>query len=158
VPPKVLANDPNGVEVNERNQYLSLPFGFSEKNDTNPQWAFHLPLGTPVHSLISGTACDVPVRYGKDCSIRVVPDGTTCDSGGRAPIMIETEHVIDPLVKFGDRVTAGQRIATVSDYDRSWKAMDTGLLRSVSPTTLAMTAARGTPVLWQTSTTEIGRN
>lgn len=44
----------------------------------------------------------------------VVPDGTTCDSAGRAPIMFETEHVIDPLVKFGDRVTAGQRIATVS--------------------------------------------
>lgn len=42
--------------------------------------------------------------------------------------MFETEHVIDPLVKFGDRVTAGQRIATVSDYDRSWKAMGYGLV------------------------------
>ncbi len=58
----------------------------------------------------------------------VVPDGTTCDSAGRAPIMFETEHVIDPLVKFGDRVTAGQRIATVSDYDRNWKAMGYGLV------------------------------
>jgi hypothetical protein len=61
--------------------------------------------------------------------------------------MFETEHVIDPLVKFGDRVTAGQRIATVSDYDRNWKAMGTGWLRSESHTTLVMTAARGTPCL-----------
>jgi hypothetical protein len=55
--------------------------------------------------------------------------------------MFETEHVIDPLVKFGDRMTAGQRIATVSDYDRNCKAMGTGWLRSESHTTLVMTAA-----------------
>jgi hypothetical protein len=128
VPPKVPGNDPNSVEVNERNHYLFLPFGYSEKNDTDPQWAFHLPLGTPVLSLISGMVCDVPILYSNDYSIRVVPDGTTCDSGGRAPIMFETEHVIDPLVKFGDRVKAGQRIATVSDYDRNWKAMGYGLV------------------------------
>ncbi len=128
VPPKVPANDPNSVEVNDRNQYLFLPFGYSEKNDTDPQWAFYLPLGTPVLSLISGTVCDVPILYSNDYSIRVVPDGTTCDGAGRAPILFETEHVIDPLVKFGDRVTAGQRIATVSDYDRSWKAIGYGIV------------------------------
>ncbi len=33
--------------------------------------------------------------------------------------MYETEHVINPLVKKGDKVTAGQVIAEVSDFDKN---------------------------------------
>lgn len=127
-PPKLPSSDPNAAAVDARNEYLFLPFGYDEGNETDPQWAFYLPLGTPVISLISGTVCDVPRLYSNDFSVRVAPDGVPCTQPGRAVVLFETEHVIEPLVKFGDRVTAGQRVATVSDYDRSWKGIGLGIV------------------------------
>ena len=127
-PPKAPTNDPNAKELDARNTYLFLPFGYTEADGDDPQWSFYLPLGTPVISLIDGTVCDVPKLYSDDFSIRVVPDGYKCESAGRASIMFETEHVIDPLVKVGDRVMAGQKIATVSDYTKSWKELGYGIV------------------------------
>lgn len=127
-PPKIPTSDKNYEEVTARNNYLFLPFGYQEKVDIDPQWAFYLPLGTPVISLISGTVCDVPKLYSDDYSIRVAPDGIDCLAQGRASVLFETEHVIDPLVKFGDRVTAGQKIATVSDYAKAWKEIGFGIV------------------------------
>jgi len=128
VPPKLPASDPNAVALDARNRYLFLPFGYAEADQTDPQWSFFLPLGTPVVSLVTGTVCDVPQLYSNDYSIRVVPDGIACDGPGRAPVMFETEHVIDPQVAVGDKVTAGQRIATVSDYQRIWKPVGFGIV------------------------------
>lgn len=128
VPPKLPSNDPNKILIDARNEYLFLPFGYEVLNVTDPQWAFFVPLGTPVVSLISGTVCDVALLYSNDFSIRVVPDGTTCTRDGTAGIMFETEHVIDPLVEYGDRVTAGQKIATVSDYQKAWTAIGLGIV------------------------------
>ncbi len=75
----------------------------------NPQPTFVAPLGTKVHSIVDGTVYDVPKLYSNDYSIMV--------QGKDQSVIFETEHVINPLVKKGDRVTAGQVIAEVSDYD-----------------------------------------
>ncbi len=75
----------------------------------NPQPTFVAPLGTKVHSIVDGTVYDVPKLYSGDYSIMV--------QGNDQSVIFETEHVINPLVKKGDKVTAGQVIAEVSDYD-----------------------------------------
>lgn len=127
-PPKLPATDPNKAALDVRNEYAFLPFGYKEADGLDPQWSFFLPLGTPVISLVTGTVCDVPKLYSNDYSIRVAPDGVKCIEQAKAAVMFETEHVIDPLVKFGDRVTAGQRIATVSNYQSIWADMGMGIV------------------------------
>ncbi len=75
----------------------------------NPQPTFVAPLGTKVHSIVDGTVYDVPKLYSNDYSIMV--------QGKDQSVIFETEHVINPLVKKGDKVKAGQVIAEVSNYD-----------------------------------------
>jgi hypothetical protein len=75
----------------------------------NPQPTIIVPLGTKVHSLVDGKVFNVPLLYSKDYSVQVMATGSD--------YIFETEHVINPLVKKGDKVKAGQVIAEVSDYD-----------------------------------------
>ena len=108
--------------------YLFVDYGDPDGGHTDLQPQYFLPLGTPVISMVDGTVCDVPLLYSKDYSIRVAPTGTTCEHQGRAQVLFETEHVMNPLVKFGDVVKAGQQVATVSDYHRDWKALGFGVV------------------------------
>lgn len=94
-----------------------------------PQMAFIAPLGTPVISMLDGTVCDVPQLYSNDYSVRVAPTGTACTQGGAA-ILFEHEHLINATVKVGDKVKAGQRIGTVSDYNSNWKANGMGMIET----------------------------
>jgi hypothetical protein len=95
----------------------------------SPQMAFMAPLGTPVISMVDGVVCDLPKLYSGDFSVRVSPTGTKCLGPGRgADVLFEHEHVINPTVKVGDKVKAGQVIATVSDYNPYWKAKGFGMV------------------------------
>jgi biotin carboxyl carrier protein len=78
----------------------------------NPQPTFILPLGTKVRSLVDGVVSAVPKLYSDDYSIQVQPKGSK--------YYYETEHVINPLVKPGDSVKAGQVIAEVSTHDEKY--------------------------------------
>ena len=78
----------------------------------NLQVTFYLPLGTKVRSLIDGVVVDIPVLWSGDNSVIVVPEG-----GEGLARRWETEHVINPIVKVGDHVVAGQVLAEVSNYD-----------------------------------------
>jgi hypothetical protein len=91
--------------------------------------AFLAPLGTPVISMLDGTVCDLPTLYSNDYSVRVAPSGTSCMPGG-ASILFEHEHLINPTVKVGDKVSAGQKIGTVSDYNSNWKAKGLGMIET----------------------------
>jgi hypothetical protein len=91
------------------------------------QTIFMAPLGTPVISMVDGIVCDLPKLYSNDFSVRVAPTGTAC-SGNAAPILFEHEHLIDPTVKVGDKIKAGQRLGVVSDYNPHWKAKGFGVL------------------------------
>jgi hypothetical protein len=108
--------------------YLFVVYGDPDKGHTDLQPQFFLPLGTPVVSMVDGVVCDVPLLYSKDYSVRIAPTGTKCEHEGRAQILFETEHVINPLVKLGDTVKAGQQVATVSDYHKDWKALGFGVV------------------------------
>lgn len=102
-------------------------YGERVRNSLEPQLVFIAPLGTPVISTVDGTVCDMPRLYSSDLSVRVAPTGTAC-SNGAAAILFEHEHLINPLVKVGDQVKAGQKIGVVSDYNPHWKAKGQGLV------------------------------
>lgn len=78
----------------------------------NPQPTFYAPYGTPVLAVVSGTVTNIPTLYSNDFSVMI-------GSGGSGGIW-EHEHVINVSVRVGDRVTAGQQIAEVSNYECVW--------------------------------------
>lgn len=85
-----------------------------------------MPLGTPVRSLVDGVVAAIPTVWSGDYSIHVTK------SGKLERWIYETEHVINPKVKVGDKVTAGQIIAEVSDFDKGappgFGAVEIGIL------------------------------
>lgn len=100
------------------------------QSKANPQPTFILPLGTKVRSLVDGVVANVPKLYSGDYSIQVSANGKV------EKWLYETEHVINPLVKVGDQVKAGQEIAEVSDYDRNldgFGIVEIGILKGGNP-------------------------
>ncbi len=87
-----------------------IPASSASPDKKNPQPTFLLPMGTKVFSLIDGVVVGVPKLYSGDYSVMVA---TSEDS----PWRFETEHVINPIVKEGDKVRAGQVVAEVSPHD-----------------------------------------
>lgn len=120
---------PNAAQDNLMYRHIVGIIGEVVMGAVEPQLAFILPLGTPVISMVNGTVCDIPKLYSNDYSIRIAPPGMACMQGG-AYILFEHEHVLSPSVKVGQKVTAGQKIAIVSDYNPHWKAKGLGILES----------------------------
>jgi hypothetical protein len=95
---------------------LWMDYGYTINNTNtgtskrNPQPTFILPLGTKVYSLVDGKVTNVQKLYSNDYTIMV--QRTDNDK-----YTYETEHVINPSVKVGDTVKAGQAIAEVSNHD-----------------------------------------
>lgn len=75
----------------------------------NPQPTFLAPLGTKVYAIADGEVIDVPQLYSGDYSVMIQQKGSD--------IVFEMEHVMNVIVKPGDKVTAGDVVAEVSDYD-----------------------------------------
>lgn len=89
---------------------FQIPANSARPNPTrNPQPTFIAPLGTKVRSLVDGTVQSIPKLYSNDYSVHVVAEGSE--------FIFETEHVINVVVQVGDKVTAGQVLAEISDYD-----------------------------------------
>lgn len=95
----------------------------------DPQMTFFVPIGTTVRAIADGTVCAVTklnTGYSDDYSIGIgvsVNGQSACIQGpdGRGFGRIATwehEHVMDPLVKAGDIVKAGQPIAVASYYTK----------------------------------------
>ncbi len=103
------------------------------QNKSNPQPTFILPLGTKVLSLVDGTVAAMPTIWSGDYSIQVSA------TGKMAKWMYETEHVINPVVKVGDKVKAGQVVAEVSNFDKGapqgFGAVEIGILKGGNPPT-----------------------
>jgi len=107
-----------------------IPASSASQEKFNPQPTFILPLGTKVRSLVDGVVVEMPKLYSHDYSIMVAADD-------KSQWRYETEHVINPVVKVGDHVTAGQVVAEVSDYDKGlptgFGLVEIGLLRGGNP-------------------------
>ena len=120
---------PTAATDNAMYRLLIGPIGAVVQGMVEPQYGFYLPLGTSVISMVDGTVCDVPKLYSNDYSVRVAPPGMACMQGG-AYILYEHEHILNPTVKVGDKVTAGQKIGIVGDYNPHWKAKGLGVLET----------------------------
>ncbi|KKT72199.1 MAG: hypothetical protein UW69_C0100G0010 [Microgenomates group bacterium GW2011_GWA2_44_7] len=89
----------------------------------NPQPTFVVPLKTPVRSLVDGIVVSIPTLWSGDYSVQVTADGQM------QKWIYETEHLINPTVKVGDRVTAGQIdpsikeevFAKIKAFYKSWE-------------------------------------
>lgn len=85
----------------------------SGQDKSNPQPTYLAPLGTPVRAAVDGVVDRIAElwstpTYG-DVSVMVKPDGLPAD----CYVVVEFEHVLNPVVAVGDRVSAGQVIAEV---------------------------------------------
>src|SRR3989344_6538853 len=89
---------------------IKAAYSASGQDKTSPQPTFIAPMGTKVMALVDGVVVDIPTLYSNDYSVMVAPDK-------KSQWRYETEHVINPIVKVGDRVKAGQVVAEVSGYD-----------------------------------------
>lgn len=111
---------------------LFMGFGFfipessASPDKKNPQPTYILPLGTSVRSLVDGVVANMPTLWSGDISIQVTK------SGELEIWVYEVEHVINPKVKVGDKVKAGQIIAEVSNFDKGappgFGAVEIGIL------------------------------
>lgn len=90
------------------------PRAANDPTKRNPQPTFILPLGTKVLSLVDGVVADVKGLYSGDSTIMVT------SSGQLSSYIYETEHIVNPTVKAGDRVKAGQVIGDVSTHDSQY--------------------------------------
>lgn len=103
----------------------------SQKDKSNPQPTFVVPLGTPVRSLVDGIVAAMPTLWSGDYSIQVTTDGKM------QKWVYETEHLINPKVKVGDKVVAGQIVGEVSDFNNGappgFGAVEIGILKGGNP-------------------------
>ena len=94
---------------------------------SNPQPTYIVPLGTPVRSLVDGVVAAMPTLWSGDISIQVTVDGKM------QKWAYEIEHVINPKVKVGDSVKAGQVIAEVGSFGggmpEGFGAVEIGILK-----------------------------
>src|SRR3989338_2587580 len=93
-----------------------IPFSEASPAKYNPQPTFILPLGTPARSLVDGIVVSIPVLWSGDYSVQVT------ENGKMEKWIYETEHIINPKVKVGDKVIAGQIIGEVSDFSQGLPA------------------------------------
>lgn len=93
----------------------------------SPQMSIWLPLGTKVISMVTGTVCKVEKLYSGDFTIMVAVPQFPC-SNGQSVVSFEHEHVINPAVVVGQKVAAGDVIATASDYNPHWKSKGLGVV------------------------------
>ena len=108
-----------------------IPASSASSDKKNPQPTYILPLGTPVRSLVDGVVANMPTLWSGDISIQVTTDGKL------QRWVYEIEHVMNPKVKIGDKVTAGQIIAEVSTFDKGappgFGAVEIGVLKGGNP-------------------------
>ena len=79
----------------------------------NPQPTFIVPLGTKIRSLVDGVVVRIEKLYSDDYTVMVA-------SNNESNWIYETEHIINPTVKVGDAVKAGQVIAEASTHDSQY--------------------------------------
>ncbi|MBI4080536.1 MAG: M23 family metallopeptidase [Candidatus Levybacteria bacterium] len=108
-----------------------IPASSASPDKKNPQPTFIVPLGTPVRSLVDGIVANIPTLWSGDYSIQVTTNGQM------QKWVYETEHIIHPTVKVGDKVTAGQIVGEVSDFNHGappgFGTVEIGILKGGNP-------------------------
>lgn len=82
----------------------------NDPSKRNPQPTVILPLGTKVQAIATGEVVEVKELYSGDMTVWIA-------KSKQSQYFYEIEHIINPTVAVGDKVTAGQIIGEVSNYD-----------------------------------------
>lgn len=106
---KVLSGDPIYQKLIWSDYGIQDNRSPNDPTKRNVQPTFRLPLGTKVLAPIDGQVTRVEILYSKDYTIWFAEHEKSTWS-------YEMEHVIKPVVKVGDKVTAGQVVAEVSTH------------------------------------------
>jgi hypothetical protein len=106
---KILTSDPIYEKQVWRDYGIQDNRSPNDPTKRNVQPTFYLPLGTKVLAPIDGVVTKVDTLYSNDYTIWF-------SSSNKSEWSYETEHVKNVAVKVGDKVTAGQVVAEVSDY------------------------------------------
>lgn len=106
---KVLSGDPIYQKLIWSDYGIQDNRSPNDPTKRNVQPTFYLPLGTKVLAPIDGEVTTVEILYSKDYTIWFAENKESTWS-------YEMEHVINPIVKVGDKVTAGQVVAEVSTH------------------------------------------
>lgn len=108
-----------------------IPAGNDNPAKYNPQPTFIVPLGTQVRSLVDGMVVATPTLWSGDYSVQVTSNGQM------QTWIYETEHLINPMVKVGDKVTAGQIVGEVSNFNNGaptgFGTVEIGILKGGNP-------------------------
>ena len=108
-----------------------IPASSASPDKKNPQPTFIVPLKTPARSLVDGVVANIPKLWSGDYSVQVTTDGKL------QKWVYETEHLINPTVKVGDKVTAGQIVGEVSDFNHGappgFGTVEIGVLKGGNP-------------------------
>lgn len=119
------ATTPLNVDLKGQGQGKGLtfvPFGFDSgergqgaigSGTKNPQPVFYAPIGTSVLAPITGVIIKVTKLYSNDFNIMMATSSNSKN-------IWEVEHVISVKVKVGDKISAGQAIASVGDFDERY--------------------------------------
>ena len=108
-----------------------IPAGNDNPAKYNPQPTFIVPLGTQVRSLIDGIVVAIPKLWSGDYSVQVTSNGQI------QKWVYETEHLINPRVQVSDKVTAGQIVGEVGNFNDGAPAgfgtVEIGILKGGNP-------------------------
>src|SRR3989344_2545334 len=100
------------------------------KPKINIQPTYLAPLGTKVRAITSGKIDKIELLYSGDYGIHIIKNYNS-------PWRYELEHVLNPVVKVGDMVVAGQIIAEVSNQTSEWNSgfglVEIGILKGGNP-------------------------
>lgn len=107
---KIVTSDPTYEKQAWRDYGIQDIRSPNDPTKRNVQPTFYLPLGTEVLAPIDGVVTMVETLYSNDYTIWF-------SSSNKSTWSYETEHVKNVTVKVGEKVTAGQVVAEVSDYE-----------------------------------------
>ncbi len=79
----------------------------------SPQPTFIVPLGTKIHAVTDGEVVAIQDLYSNDKSVHVA-------SSKDSSWIYEMEHIINPTVKVGDKVKAGDVVGEASTHDSQY--------------------------------------
>lgn len=126
---RTLSGDPNYQKFIWSDYGIQDTRSPNDPTKRNVQPTFYLPLGTKVLAPIDGEVVTVKTLYSNDYTIWFA---ATKDSTWS----YEMEHVINPIVKVGDKVIAGQVVAEVSthnsEYNIGFGIVEIGLFHPVN--------------------------
>ena len=105
------------------NDMILVEFGYHVENEfgskDQPEITYHLPIGTKVMAIGDGKVTDVTKLYSDDYAILYT-------ANENENWIYTNEHVVNPTVKVGDEIKAGDVVGEVAPYEANGQIQELG--------------------------------